>query len=452
MMILLRGARQLLTLRGPSPRRGLQLSDLGIIPDGAVLIDGETIDSVGPTRRIENLAKARSAEVIDAAGKVILPGFVDCHTRLVFSPPLAHESAAKTPVVSHGLGYRGPALPVAPPPVIRKTSAKVLILRARRWVQLFAAHGTTTLETRSGCGLSLPMELKGLRVARALNESPLEVICTFLAGCPESLDRPGSRRAAAVEQITEVLLPAIERRRLASFCDVECGPGAFRLEQARTILEAARNRGLGLRVQAERTKYAGAAGLAVELEAASAEHLQFIRPEDIDALAGSSTIATLLPAVGCPGGGGRVAPARELVDRGAAIALATGFGPHSRPTVSMPTVLSLACTQIGLTPEEAVSAATMNGAVAVGRADRIGSLEPGKQADLAMFDVGDYREIPYYFGVNLCVMTIKKGKVIYRQPRLSPAPIEPPGLKGRQDSRPSGSGAVPPQDSRRPAR
>ena len=408
-MIFVRGARQLLTLRGQAPRRGIELSDLGIIPNGSVLIEGEKIDSVGSTRRIENTAAARSAKVIDVAGKVVLPGFVDSHTRLVFSSARLKEfeasSAAEPPAIESGRH----AAVRTPSHSMRVASPKVLQLDAQRWIRLFAAHGTTTLEARSGQGLSLAPEIKALRVARRLDGDLLDVVATFRATWPESSDLVEDS-AAIVGHITEVLLPLIRQGGIACFCDVECGPEAFSLAESVRILEAASRLGFLLRVGANQTAHTKAISLALELKAASVEHLRFISVSEIDSLADSST---LLPGVIYHEGGSRYPPARKLIERSAAVALASGFGPDLSPTLSMPATLSLACTEMKLTPAEAIAAATINGAVAMDRAGSIGSLEPGKQADLVVFDTGDYREIPYYFGLNLCAMTIKRGKVIY---------------------------------------
>jgi imidazolonepropionase len=407
-MIFIRGARQLVTLRGPAlARRGMQLRELGVIPDGALLIDGEEIREVGTTRRIENLVATRSASVIDATGKVILPGFVDSHTRLILaSLPLDPPAGG---LLKSGAGRLAPYLPS----MLRSGSAGALRSRGRAWARWFASHGATMLEIRSGFGLDLQSEIVGLRAARRLDGDPLEVNCAFLACGPDAYKGPPT--AADVEQVIGVLLPIIRRRRLAAVCDVECGPGAFSAEQARQILAAAQALRFGLRVQGDRQAHSGVARLAVETGALSAEHLQRITDAEIDLLASAATTATLLPGVVYAEGGDRYAPARRLIDRGAAIALATGFGPAS-PTLSMPMILSLACREMKLSAEEAIIAATLNAAAAMGRAEQLGSLEPGKQADLAMFDVRDYREIPYYFGSNLCVMTMKKGRVIYRAP------------------------------------
>ena len=410
-MILVRGARQLLTLRGQSPRRGIALSDLGIIPDGSVLIEGEKIDSVGSTRSIENKAVARSARVIDVTGKVVLPGFVDSHTRPVFSSAQLREFLARAHDEPSDAGSARNAVRT-PRHSLGVASPKLLQLDAQRWIRLFAAHGTTTLEARSGQGLVLASEVKALRAVRRLDGKLLDVGAAFRATWPESPDL-GEEPDAVLEHITEVLLPRIRKGTLAYFCDVECGPEAFGLAETARILEAASRLGFGLRVGTNRARHTKAIPLALEWKAASVEHLRFVNASEIDSLADSATVATLLPGVVRYESGSRFPPARKLIERGAAVALASGFGPDLNPSLSMPAILSLACAEMKLTPAEAIAAATINGAAAMHRADSIGSLEPGKQADLVVFDTGDYREIPYYFGLNLCAMTIKRGKVIY---------------------------------------
>ncbi len=411
-MIFIRGARQLVTLRGPSPCRGLQLSDLAIIPDGSLLIRDDKIVEVGTTRRIENLAAARSADVIDATGKVVMPGFVDSHTRLVFAPSRGRDRETTLASATEGRAesHEGPR---RLRPSLRSTSLKGLKLQARRWAELFATHGTTTIEARSAHGLGVSTELKALKVARAIDSHPLDVVSTFLAAKPEAAELIESP-AAAVEQVTDVLLPLISRRRLAQYCAVDCDPDTFDADQTKEILETAARLGFRLKAQVERTKKLGGTRLALEMNATGVDHLNCVSPADVERLAKSSTVATLLPGVVYYRGSDRYAPARRLIDCGAALALASGFSPDESPSLSMPMVLSLACTQMGMRSEEAISAATINGAAALDRAKLMGSLEPGKQADLAIFGVGDFREIIDCFGVNLCVLTMKRGKVIYR--------------------------------------
>ena len=285
--------------------------------------------------------------------------------------------------------------------------------QARRWLGEFATHGTTTLEAKSGYGLSLGSELKMLEILRRLHrEGPLELVATFLGAHvvpPEYKRKPD----AYLDLLVRRMIPAVAARGLAEFCDVFCDRGAFMLTQARLVLTAARVCGMELRLHAEQLARTGGARLAVQLHAASVDHLERINRADIRALGASDTICTLLPGAVFHLGKSSYAPARALIDAGAAVALATDFNPGTSPTVSMPMILSLACTQMRMTPAEAIAAATINGAHALRRADRLGSLEAGKQADLCAFELSDYREIPYYFGVNLCRLTIKRGQVIH---------------------------------------
>lgn len=334
--LLIRGARQLLTLRGAAgPRRGAALRELGIIADGAVLVRNGLIEEVGPSRRVENLAAARHAEVIDAGGKVVMPGFVDSHAYL-----------------AHGA----------------ETTAGRLEIRARHFLHSMARHGTTTCETKCG-------DLRTLRVA-----ARLDVVSSYSAFAPDPL------------------LPAIRRRRLARFVDASLDyPG-----DAAGVLKAARAAGFLLKGQARQTPVVWALPWGL----VSVDRLECATAADAAALAASGTVATLLPAIACQ------APARMLLDAGAAVALATGFNPETSPGFSMQMAVSLACSRMGLTPAEALAAATINGAHALRCADRAGSLEVDKYGDLIILNVSDYREIPYYFGVNSVHQTIRRGVAV----------------------------------------
>lgn len=407
MTTLVRGARQLLTLRGDSgPRRGAALRELGIVPNGAVLIkDGVIVDS-GPARRIEKLPGARRAREIDAAGRVVMPGFVDSHTHLVFGRPrlvdyemrLAGASYAEIAAAGGGI--------LSSVAAVRSMSAARLEAQARSSLAAMALHGTTTLEAKSGYALDEAGELKTLRLLAKLDGDPLDIVPTYLGAHiapPEYRGKPD----AYIDWMTTEMMPQIRRRKLARFVDIYCDDGAFTLEQSRRYLEHARRLGLGLKIHAEQFARTGAARLAVELDAASADHLEQASEEDIRALAQSNTIATLLPGSVFHLGLHAYAPARALIEAGAAVALATDFNPGTSPTYSMQMVVSLACTEMRMSPAEAIAAATINGAHALGCADRIGSLEPGKQADMLLLKVSDYRELPYYFGSNNVHITIK---------------------------------------------
>lgn len=409
---LLRGARQLLTLRGPSgPRRGPALSDLGLIEDGAVLVEDGLICSVGPSRRVENLAEAHGAELIDVDGRVVMPGFVDSHTHLIFGQPrltdyeMRIEGAEYHQIAAVGGGILSSLRHV------RTMPRRSLEWQARKFLTRMAQSGTTTVEAKTGYGLDESSEIKTLRVLQILDGDPLDVVPTFLgahAVPPEFADRSDDY----IDFLCRELMPKVARRALARFADVYCEPGAFTPAQAARYLGAASGLGLTPKIHADQFVHSGGTRAGVEAGAISADHLEHASQEDIRFLSVSSTMATLLPGSVFHLGLGRYAPARQLIEGGAAVALATDFNPGTCPTCSMPMILSLACTHMAMSPAEAIAAATINGAHALGLGSRIGSIEYGKQADLLVLEASDYRELPYYFGVNLVQMTMKRGKII----------------------------------------
>ena len=414
--LLIRRAGQLLTLRGPDgPRRGAALGDLGIISDGSLLIRGGSIEAAGPADEIARLvAGERDVTEIDAAGGVVMPGFVDSHTHLVHGPPrlLDYEMRLRG-ADYHQIAEAGGGI-LASVKAVRAAAPEDLEAQARRAVRDFARHGTTTIEAKSGYGLDETAEMKTLVVLAAIDGQPLDLVPTYLGAHvvpPEYQEDPD----AYLTWMCDEMMPRIRRQRRASFVDVYCDQGAFTVDQARRYLACGRQLGFDLKIHAEQFTYTGAVRLAIELDATSADHLEHANTDDATHLARSSTIATLLPGSVYHLGLDRYAPARSLIEAGVAVALATDFNPGTSPTCSMPLILSLACTQMRMSPAEAISAATINGAHAVRRADRIGSLEPGKQADVIILNATDYREIPYHFGVNLVSMTIQRGAVIYRQ-------------------------------------
>lgn len=416
--LLITGRAQLLTLRGPAPRRGLALSDLGIIRDGAVLIRDGRVAAVGTRGQVERLTEARRAEKLDIGGRVVLPGFVDSHTHLVFPASRAHEYEQRIAGKSYEQIARAGGGILLTVRKLRRAAPGALKQKALAALKLFAAHGTTTVEAKSGYGLDAASELKILRLLRDLKQlQPLDIVPTFLGAHvvpPEFRRRPSSY----VDLLVRQLIPAVASEGLAEFCDVFCDRGSFSVVQARRILTAARVCGLGLRLHAEQLAHTGAARLAVALHAASADHLEQVTHSDICALAASDVVATLLPGCCFHHGLSHYAPARKLIDAGAVVALATDFNPGTSPTLSIQVVLSLACTQMRMTPAEAIVAATINPAYSLRQHDRIGSIEVGKFADLAVFDLADYREIPYYFGVNHCWLTLKRGEIVYSHERL----------------------------------
>jgi imidazolonepropionase len=409
-----RNAAQLLTLAGPpAPRRGQALGELGILPHGGLLTEGEVILCVGRTRSLEREALRRRAEPIDCSGRVLMPGFVDSHTHLVFAASRVNDYELRLrgktyeEIAHGGGGIQSSAQKV------RKASVQLLARQARQFLDEFAAYGTTTLEVKTGYGLEIAQELKILRVIRSLQEeSALDLAPTLLAAHALPASFRG-RRAEYVKALVERLIPATARQKLAEFIDCFCERGAFSVDDCRRALTAGRKLGLMPRLHAEQLSRSGATSLAIELGAASADHLDKLSAADIRALSRSNVVATLLPGANFHLGLPSYPPARKLIAGGAAVALATDFNPGTSPTVNMQFILSLACAQMRMTPAEAIAAATVNGAFALRRADRIGSLEAGKQADVIVLDVNDYREIPYYFAINHCLLTVKRGRIIY---------------------------------------
>jgi imidazolonepropionase len=413
---LITGASQILTLRGASPRRGGSLSNPGILRDGALLVRDGKIASVGPVTRIEKDPDARKAAKIDVGGRVVLPGFVDSHTHLVHAASRAEEYELKIQGASYEeIAKRGGGI-LNSVKKLRAATAEQLKQRARAALQEFASYGTSTVEAKSGYGLNVASELKILGLQRDLSaEQPVEIVSTFLGAHVVPAEFRGKQGGAEkyVDLLLEQMVPEIVNQNLAEFCDVFCDRGAFTRAQSQRILSEAKLHGLLPRLHAEQLSRTGATQLAVELGAASCDHLEQINESDIRALAKSRTVATLLPGCDFHLGWKRYAPARKLIEAGAIVALATDYNPGTSPTLSMPMVLSLACTQLRMTPAEAIAAATINAAYALRRSDRLGSLEKGKQADFAVFEVEDYREIPYYFGMQRCWMTVKNGEIIY---------------------------------------
>ncbi len=419
--LLLTNCSQILTLRGPAPRRGRALADPGIIKDGALLINNGRIAAVGPRRRIERLSESRRARKLDLDGGVVLPGFVDSHTHLIYATSRAAEYEMRISGATYEEIARAGGGILNSVRKLRSAPANQLKKHALAQLKRFAAHGTTTVEAKSGYGLDWPSEHKILSLLNDLNrEQPLEIVPTFLGAHvvpSEFRNRSGKTPDAYVDLICHEWLPRVAAEHLAEFCDVFCDRGAFSVAQSRRIFSAARACGLGLRIHAEQLARTGAARLAVQMHASSADHLEKISASDIHTLAKSNVTCTMLPGCCFHLGLPHYGPARQLIDAGAIVALATDFNPGTSPTLSMPMIVSLACTQMRMTPAEAIAATTINAAYSLGRGDRAGSLEVGKFADLAVFDVADYREIPYYFGVNHCVLTMKRGRIICSRQR-----------------------------------
>jgi imidazolonepropionase len=416
--LLITGASQLLTVRGRAPRRGKALSNLGILKDGALLVRDGVIAAVGARSKVEALPEARAAEKIDVGGRVVLPGFVDSHTHLIHAASRAEEYELKIAGSSYEeIARRGGGI-LNSVKKLRAATTEALKKRAGAALREFAAYGTTTLEAKSGYGLDVASELKILCLQRELNlEQPIEIVSTFLGAhvLPAEYRSKADGARQYVALLTDRMIPEVAGEQLAEFCDVFCDRGAFSRADSKMILQAGKENGLSPRIHAEQLTRTGATQLAVQLGAASCDHLERVSKADVRALAKSDAVATLLPGCDFHLGLRQYAPARALIDAGAIVAVATDYNPGTSPTLSMPMVLSLACTQLRMTPAETIVAATINAAYSLRRDRQIGSLEVGKQADIVAFDVEDYREIPYYFGMNKCWMTLKRGQRIFQK-------------------------------------
>ncbi len=412
--LLLLNIRQLLTLRPAvdGARRGASLSELGIIQDAAVLCLGGKIVSVGTTKDAlrDPWLKRNPQKIteIDCAGRVVLPGFVDSHTHPVFMHPRLVDfekrisGANYVEIAEAGGGIRSSIEGV------RKASKAALTQKVLAALTDMARHGTTTVEAKSGYGLNLESELKSLESIRAAaREFPGTVVSTFLGAHAVPPEYRG-RSQEYVDLVCNEMIPAVAKCKLAQFVDVFCERGAFSANETAQIFTASTEHGLAVRAhlgQLSETRL----GPLLRYRPASLDHMDYVNAADLPALAESETVATFVPGANYFLGLSRYPDARRFIEAGVAVTLATDYNPGSSPTPSMPMAMSLACTHMKMSPAEAIAAATINGAWALRLADRKGSVEPGKDADLAVFDVSDYREIPYWFGDNRCVLTIMNG-------------------------------------------
>ena len=389
-------ASQVVTVQGPPrARRGSEMRHAGILTDAAVAVTEDKISAVGAE---SELAKQfPRAERIDCAGRLLTPGLVDSHTHAIFGRARYEEQELR----ASGVGYmeiarRGGGIHSSVAD-LRKRSEESLYDLAKERIARLVSYGSTTIEVKSGYGLSLDDEIKSLRVvARLANELPVRLVPTWLGAHEIPLEYRGSTstRRDYVRLLIDEMIPAVTRDNLATFADVFCEPGVFTLEETRNILSASRSAGLKLKLHADELEPHGGAELAADLGATSADHLAAVSEKGIAALAASSTVATLLPGTMLFLGRDKQAPARSLIDAGAAVSLATDFNPGTSPTFNFPLILTLGVSQLRMTVAESFVAATVNGAAALGLADTVGQLAPGWSADLALGEADDSREIP----------------------------------------------------------
>ena len=405
-------AAQVVTCDGPArARRGAELRDLGILAGAAVAVEGGLVSAVGPRDALER-AHPEAAR-IDCRGMVLMPGLVDSHTHALFGKPRHEEQELR----AGGLDYmeiaaRGGGIHASVRDLRARGEDELVALALPRLARI-ASHGTTTLEIKSGYGLTLDDELKMLRAIRTLAATvPLRLVPTWLGAHEIPLERRGTAaaREAYLALLEHEMLRAVVGERLAVFADIFCEPGVYTVDESRRILRAAAAAGLRLKLHADELKPAGGAELAAELGAVSADHLGAVSDAGVRALAASPTVATLLPHTLFFLGKPSQAPARALIDAGAAIALASDFNPGTSPTINFPLVLTLAVSQLRLSVSEAVLAATVNGAAALGLAQDVGRIAVGASADLALFEMDDVRELPYWSGDRRCRCSWARGK------------------------------------------
>lgn len=416
---------QLVTLAGPrGPRHGRnELRDLAIVNDGALLVaDGviERIDTTHGLRAI--LAGEKNIPVIDALGSVVTPGFVDAHTHMVFAGSRAAEFEQRIEGSSYQeIAAAGGGIATTVRATRQATETELLVTTCRH-AEWFLRTGTTTVEAKSGYGLSLDAELKILRVIRTLGEKMhLRVLPTVLAAHtvpPEFRED----RAGYIALIIHEILPQVKRERLAQFCDVFCDEHAFTLAECREILSAAKQSGLRLRLHVEQFAADGGAAMAAELGAATADHLEYTDEAGMAALARANVQPVLVPASVFCLGRSKYPAARAMIDGGLAVVLATDFNPGSSPTTSMPFVMSLACQQMQMLPSEALIAATINAAYSLELGDLTGSLEPGKSADFLIHEFRDYRELAYFTAVPNLPQVFLAGRRVETEPRPDARP------------------------------
>lgn len=409
-------AAQVVTCAGPArARRGAEMGDAAVRAGVGVAVDAGTGRIVAVAPEPELRAAHPRADEVDCRGGVLTPGFVDSHTHAIFGRARYEEQELR----AAGIGYleiarRGGGIHSSVRDLRARGEDELVALAAAR-LRRIAAHGTTTIEVKSGYGLSLEAELTTLRAIRRLSaELGLRLVPTFLGAHEVPLEyREAPRtREAYIALVVEEMLPAVAREGLARFCDVFCEPGVYTVEESRRILTAARGHGLGIKLHADELENGAGAELAAELRATSADHLAAISGEGIAALAAAGTVATLLPGTMLFLGRAKQAPARALVEAGVPVALASDFNPGTSPTVNLPLILTLGVSQLRLSVGEAYIAATVNGAAALGLAGELGQLAPGFHADLALFDVSDHREIPYWYGDRRCLRTWVAGRPV----------------------------------------
>jgi imidazolonepropionase len=411
--LLLTNCGQLVTCRaaGPGPNVRDQLDDVGLIENGAMLVAGERIEWVGRSDEFRSAyPELQEVEPVDLGGRVVTPGLVDPHTHPVFAATredeffLRNAGRSYMEIAEAGGGIRNSARR------LRQASSDELFANGVTYLDRMLAAGTTTIEAKSGYGLSTESEIKSLEVIDRLNrEHAMDLVPTFL-GAHEFPDEYRQDREGYIRLLIEEMIPLVAERKLAVFCDIFTEAGVYDIEQSRRVMTAAKEHGLKLKFHADELKSIGGAELAAELGAVSADHLVHISPEGIERMAETRSIAVLLPATTFFLGHKEYAPAARMIAAGVPISIATDFNPGSSFVTSLPLTMTIAAINQGMSAGQLLNAATYNAACSILRQEQIGSLEPGKLADLVIWDAQNYRQIPYSFGQNLVAGVYKRGK------------------------------------------
>lgn len=416
--LVIKHAAELITCQGGGPKNGAAMKELGIIEDGAVSIKDGIIQMAGPTAQVMAALDGAGYEEINAQGKCVLPGFIDSHNHFVFGGYRAEEFSWRLKGDSYmEIMERGGGI-INTVRATRQAGVAELTQLAQRRLDSMLAMGVTTVEGKSGYGLDFVTEIKQLEVMAALQEQqPVEVVPTFLGAHAVPKEYEG-RSGAFVDFLIEQVLPVVAERKLAKFCDVFCEKGVFSIDESRQLLLAAQKLGLKSKLHADEIVQLGGAELAAEIGAVSADHLLHISDEGIAQMAQKQVVATLLPVTAFslreP-----YARGREMIDQGAAVALATDFNPGSCFSESIPLVIALAALYMKLSPAEIVTALTINAAAALDAADRLGSIEPGKQADILILEQPSHLYLPYHIGVSIVETVVKKGQIVWTKAKGS---------------------------------
>jgi imidazolonepropionase len=410
--LIIKNASELLTL-SPAFK---EESGLGIIRNGALAVKNGKMVWIGKTNEIsKSWALKRNGKEIDATGKVVMPGLIDSHTHIIFAGSRENEFEQRIQGLSYlEIAERGGGI-LSTVEATRKASFEELFLLGKKRLNRMLSSGVTTIEVKSGYGLSLKDELKILKVMRTLDEDhPLDVVPTFLGAHTVPKEFKNNRKDY-IRLVMEEMIPRVAEGKLAEFCDVFCEEKAFSLEESKKILETGKRYGLNPKIHADQLSSGGGAELAAEVGAYSADHLEYVNPNAIERMAEKGVTAILLPGASFFLSMKKLPPAREMIQKGVRIALATDLNPGSSMTESLPLIMTMGCTMLRMLPKEVIQATTVHAAKSMGRESRIGSLEVGKQADIAIFDIPNYRYLPYHFGVNHVEIVIKKGKVVYQR-------------------------------------